>query len=170
MSYKTKIERLEVRAGQVVGSGEQGVLTLPEMTDADTIMYLDGLRIPEELAYLDKCLNVTPDARASLESYIQAHGARQAWYRELLAGLKEAYEAGEMSLTDYERITTPQSYSPGDLAALREQVSRFIPRWHGKSASGRDVFQLRADAGWIWLTCENDQWHKHATFPDAISS
>lgn len=149
-------------------NGIQAAFNLPEMTDADWIIYWDSLRIPEALAHIDRCLNLTPEARTSMGWYIQEQEEKRAGLLEQLARLFEAYEAGDLDEADYERITTLQDYSPDHLRSLHDHVARFIPRYDGAAANGVNVYQLATDNGWVYVTCEDGQWIKHANYPYSI--
>src|SRR5689334_20305871 len=105
------ITRLAVIAGQVVGDGLS--YSLPEMDDADYVTFFDYQRIPEELAYIERCLNVTPEYRATEKgvTYVREQEAKRAELLEMLDMLREWYAEGLLSADDYQRLTTPQDYS-----------------------------------------------------------
>ena len=131
--------------------------TLPEMTMADVIIYLDYERIPEALADID-LLKITDDTPASYASFVQEKKAKRAGLLEDLALLQEWYEAFEISADTYERLTTPQNYSGEHLQALSDHVAHFIPRSMGNGHKGAVYCLLGDNDATIWLRYENEQW------------
>lgn len=109
---------------------------LPVLTDEQTILWLDSLRIPEylaETAYMDS------------PRYLErgAPDKTRMRYKSMLEEINAWYAAGLISATDHERLTTIQNYSHDHLWALRDEVKTFIPQWVGNGANGVKWLSLR---------------------------
>lgn len=137
--------------------------TLPEMTDDDYVVYYDSLRIPEELSYLDRCLNAKYPRPASVADYIREQEAKRVQLEMKLADIREWYADGLLSAADYERLTTEQNYTIEQKRALYGQVSRFIPRWECTGPRG-DIYSITSEYGTpVYLRFNNGEWFRDNT-------
>lgn len=135
-------------------NGEPDNFTLPEMSIAAYLDYLDSERIPE---YLERTQYFLSDP---------AYKKRHDFYHQELDALKEAHDAGEIVTADYIRITTPQHYTNEHLRALRDKADSFIPSRNGTASNGAPVYTLMDSSGQaIWLTLEDGVWIRHNGFP-----
>jgi len=151
------IARLMVKSGQIVDGMPY---TLPTMAIEDIVIYLDHERIPEEIEHLNRCLNVTPEYRASESgaAYVREQEAKRAELLDKLEGLKELLADGDISAEDYTRLTTAQDYTGEHKQQLDNHMARFIPRWIGNGYKGAVYYVLDDHDETIMLRYENEQW------------
>lgn len=138
----------------------QDDFVMPKMDNAQFILWVDSLRIPEFMANMSGHSSLLRDS-----SYKQ----RYEHYQTLLGILKRGYELGFIAADDYQRITTPQDYTPDQRETLRNAVDHFMPRQLGVASNGENVYvMLNQDNEYINLTHEGGRWIRHAGYPYSI--
>ncbi len=164
--YRSKIERLEVRAGEITKQGPQP-FTLPEMSIADYVNYFDTQRLPEKLHGIQVHLNYVPNVPlekrgwSMTPDYLERQEQERVWINEVFAMLEEWYTEGAITADEYQRLTTPQNYSHSRMMELKKRLNYFIPNELGVGCKGFHVFYLRTGEGEgdvIWLRREGDIW------------
>ena len=161
MSYKKRVERIEVRAGQVMPLSKSGPFTLPEPDEDYVIAEFIERGIVDGLDY----------QRTQVLPYQQKNGfstaeteAKITEFEGLRAQVDQWLEMGEITPEIHILILTSRfkrTPEQRDLIKQRYTVARYIPRCFGTARDHIPVYYLEdatAPDGTIWLRLEGEQW------------